>query len=940
MISTFFSRYSKFLFVSAFVFFIFFSLPETAFLRGLTPDTSTYVASSTLESANAGDSCGINPICYLTGAGGAVLGFVLNLIIDVANFIFGWLFRGINSLLLYLVWLSGVIMDLMIYYTVVQFTSTFTQLPDSSGGVANGGLIYYFWSFFRDLLNAGIFFIIIYHAIMSMFNGFADVRKKFTALLVFVVLVNFSLLFVKLVIDISNIATLTIYTSVVQPSGSSTFTEFTTPSNPDGHTSLSNFIISSIGATADKNSAPGKDLFEAAADAIDPGSAVYQLARMIMYIFLFFFFIYVAGIFLARAAMFIVIMIMSPLLVAGSFFDAFKKQQDWLRGELTEEALQAPALVLFIVISSLIAFSIFSNNGNNFDSLNYGQLNILIFIKVVFFFVFNVIGFKAVREATSRGGYLSEKITGLALAGTIGGAGLLGRKTIGAGAGWAERKMGSNLRDKIALAQTDEEKGALATQYANSFRYRVANAATNTTFDARNLMEKKIPGLGISAMTATQRYMGFRPDLGTASTETIKSVKAKKDEKAGERRENLIASMVGDDKKRRNVTDKDLKVKVGSTEYGLDDVYNIIESVGNDSLSDKINGAENDGSKIVHNGVTHTKAEWNKLVKSTSGAGRSALVTDFLDDRKDAAKDAMYLAESVGGPNYAMEIPRRLARAGWRTVTGEDRDGGDFRMQKEYASKLAKLRSSSDAEYAPLKSLSADTAQALKLMEASNAKRDKLLQDISNKTLESSDSILDFVRKVQIPKSGEGVSDVISQAFTKLEKFSEFQTNASDITDNMRVDLENSIKTAFGYLNSDVVKTKFTDTTTKDFRKVREVAGQVININQTINSAPSFEPGKIDEMAKKIKAFNSEFVGKEKGKGKKVDADKLKEMESFISSFVDKIQEAKGVDTSIISSAANLSSNAGKRAEQFTNIKTSAKKDEDAKKEKKNADKK
>ena len=110
----------------------------------------------------------------------------INLIGIVANL---WL-----AILGSLVWLTGLLFDLSIYLSVTNFKS-FVE----TSGMAQVG-----WSLFRDVANISFIFIILYNAISTILQLGSD-KRLLAKVVIIALLINFSGLITKLVIDVSNV---------------------------------------------------------------------------------------------------------------------------------------------------------------------------------------------------------------------------------------------------------------------------------------------------------------------------------------------------------------------------------------------------------------------------------------------------------------------------------------------------------------------------------------------------------------------------------------------------------------------------------------------------------------------------------------------------------------------------------------------------------------
>src|SRR3989338_10218858 len=100
--------------------------------------------------------------------------------------------------------LAGVILNGIIYYTVGQMSVNYSNLTTINSA----------WSAIRDLANMGFIFILLYAAIQTILGIGSDAKKLIVNIIVVAILINFSLFFTKVVIDISNILSNVFYDQI------------------------------------------------------------------------------------------------------------------------------------------------------------------------------------------------------------------------------------------------------------------------------------------------------------------------------------------------------------------------------------------------------------------------------------------------------------------------------------------------------------------------------------------------------------------------------------------------------------------------------------------------------------------------------------------------------------------------------------------------------
>ena len=133
----------------------------------------------------------------LSGVAGGLLAYVSSWFLAVAGILFNWVF----------------------YETILQFGQLINcgtaVAPNCNSGIITG--INTAWSVFRDISNIIIIGMFTFIAIATILGNTEYGYKKMLArVLIVAVLINFSLLFTKIIIDASNFTAVQIYTAVSQ----------------------------------------------------------------------------------------------------------------------------------------------------------------------------------------------------------------------------------------------------------------------------------------------------------------------------------------------------------------------------------------------------------------------------------------------------------------------------------------------------------------------------------------------------------------------------------------------------------------------------------------------------------------------------------------------------------------------------------------------------
>lgn len=188
-------RSSLFFIFSLLVFFSALAVPETIFAAEPTTFSSIVATGQWVFGSAAGlFSSGVGSLAGSAGAGAlywAVLGI-------------GWLMLQFSGFFFGMV---AVIFDYVIVHTITEFGSFYAQIKEPLESV---------WSAFRDLANIAIIGAFVFVAISTILGIQSFGYQKFLAkLLIVAVLINFSLYFAKLSIDVSHIFAAQFYKAMV-----------------------------------------------------------------------------------------------------------------------------------------------------------------------------------------------------------------------------------------------------------------------------------------------------------------------------------------------------------------------------------------------------------------------------------------------------------------------------------------------------------------------------------------------------------------------------------------------------------------------------------------------------------------------------------------------------------------------------------------------------
>jgi hypothetical protein len=232
------------------------------------------------------------------------------------------------------------LIGLLLDYALVEFVIGFGDSFDTTGGV--GAQVDTLWVNVRDIFNMTFIFGLVYIGFKMILNSDdSNTRRFLVSLIMAALLVNFSLFFTKVIIDVSNILATEIAVSGFN-------------SDPDGDPSISTTFMDVTGIT----SALGvKDL-----EGKVQGAGVYGYIFGSLILFIVAIFVFAAGAFMLiiRYVSLIIYMILSPFMFIGWVFPQLQKYTDQYWSGFLGKAFFAPIYILLVYLSLSIMNAFYS----------------------------------------------------------------------------------------------------------------------------------------------------------------------------------------------------------------------------------------------------------------------------------------------------------------------------------------------------------------------------------------------------------------------------------------------------------------------------------------------------------------------------------------------------------------------------------------------------
>ncbi len=192
------------------------------------------------------------------------------------------------------------------------------------------------WGIVRDICNLFFIFVLLYIAIGTVLNSVIkiDTKAALVKIIIVALLVNFSAILPKVVIDISNIFTIPIYNEINTIGGG----DFTTAI-------IKSLKLENVGVTL-AQADPLGDFASGMGTVI-----ISAFGKMILFLITAFVMLAGAWLLISRALIFIILIITSPVYFLGIAVPGLGQYtQRWLK-ELISQSLFAPVMMLFMLIT-------------------------------------------------------------------------------------------------------------------------------------------------------------------------------------------------------------------------------------------------------------------------------------------------------------------------------------------------------------------------------------------------------------------------------------------------------------------------------------------------------------------------------------------------------------------------------------------------------------
>ncbi len=410
---------------------------------------------------------------------------------------------GIMSIISLLLMLAGLLLDFIVNFTIVNMR---TQLNALTG-------INIAWKILKDLMNIAFIFMLVYYGITLIIgvSSKESIKKFIVGIILASLLINFSLFFTKILIDASNIVTTGIYHSIID----NTILPVT---GPDGVTrpvsGLSVPFMRALGLSSFYSATTFESMRTTAGG--DWNALFIPALGVVLFLIVTFVFLSIAILLAVRYFTLVILLILSPIAYMGMalpFMQGYASK--WWKA-LNSQLIFPPVFMIMMLITlTLITSPGFITTGdwagltsrtalvNVNASTPGGPISLLFNFGMVIALTIGslMIAKSTSKEGASQIGNVTSAVTGFAGGLALGGAGRLGRATIG-------RAANNAVNDEDLKARASMERKGLIDQTKGAWARTVLKTSdklAGKSFDAR----------GTSSFASLAKTTGFGKDFGT-----------------------------------------------------------------------------------------------------------------------------------------------------------------------------------------------------------------------------------------------------------------------------------------------------------------------------------------------------------------------------------------------------------------------------------------
>jgi len=393
----------------------------------------------------------------------------------------GWLAILLLQLASLITYLSGIILNYVVQFTVVD-------MKDHLFPAGGGNSINTAWKVIRDVANMSFIFVLLYAAIRTILGIGSDTKKLIVNIVVVAILINFSLFFTKTVIDASNVLAVTFYDAIAPSALRSNLSLGLSGSL------MEPLMITSLMKTG-PNAFAGKQLI------------IVGIMGTIVVLIAAFVFFAVAIMFVIRFVVLIFVLILSPLAFMGFILPQLNKYKDQWLDALLGQAFFAPIYFMLTWIVIIVSRGLLTNTGGEMSTVFTGIVgldgnvkspepaSIALLVNFIIMIVLLIASLIIAKQWADKAGHgvpgLTKWAMGAAGGASFGLAGRFGRNTVGAGA------------DR--LAQSEGFQRWAGRSIVGQTLLKGTRKAAKSSFDLR---ATKVGGVALGQVDAGQAELG------------------------------------------------------------------------------------------------------------------------------------------------------------------------------------------------------------------------------------------------------------------------------------------------------------------------------------------------------------------------------------------------------------------------------------------------
>jgi hypothetical protein len=394
------------------------------------------------------------------------------------------------------VYITGMLLNWSVQYSVINMKTNYASANIES-----------VWTVVRDLANMGFIFVLLYTSIMTIF-GEDKWKETIKNIVIAALLINFSLLITRAVIDASNVLALLFYDAI-------------SPNAKDITYGISASFMNVLGI---------QSLYNATSGLEGAKMVIIGVSGVIIYLITALSFLAAALMFVIRFVVLLFVLALSPIMFVGMIFPNagdFRKQ--WMN-TLIGQSFFAPVYFMLTWIVLKVAQGLFHTTSGSLSGAVLGKagaggasvldasaIEILMkFVIMIGLMIGSLIAAKKFADKSAVGGTkFAMSVAGGAVLGT---AGKIGRGTIG--------------RASSAIAQSESVKKAIEKGGAAGMAGRLAmyagNKGAKSSFDLRAApvgIGAKLGELGAGKVKKGTSFEGDVKERIRKATETANALK-------------------------------------------------------------------------------------------------------------------------------------------------------------------------------------------------------------------------------------------------------------------------------------------------------------------------------------------------------------------------------------------------------------------------------